>query len=163
VYAELQPERILEIGIYKGASIAAWLDYGDAKITAVDLFDRVPPEAIPVLDQVTWYKGDSTTIKIPGTFDLIIDDGAHDFISQRLTFLNFYPQLEKGGRYFIEDVWPLDRMNVSERAHPWIQKPEYSMVQYKNLMKALPAGFKRHDLRRGGAVDSYLFEISRDA
>ena len=156
----MRPERILEIGIYKGASIAAWLYYGDAEITAVDLFDRVPPEEIPVLDQITWYRGDSTTITIPGTFDLIIDDGAHDFISQRRTFQNFWPQCT--GQYFIEDIWPLDRMNAHERAHPWIQKPEYSEANYRKLIQALPA-FKRHDLRQGGAVDSYLFEICRDA
>ena len=161
VYEGIRPQRLLEVGVFKGAGLAAWLDYGVTDITCVDLFQRVSPEAIPILDQVTWYCGDSTTIRIPGTFDLIIDDGAHDPISQRRTFQNLWPQCS--GRYFIEDVWALDEMSPRQRRHPWIQRPEYSMANYKKLIEALPAGFKRHDLRRGGAEDSYLFEICRDA
>jgi len=154
VYEGLQPERLLEIGIYRGASCAAWRDYGVASITAVDLFDRVQPDQIPILDLITWYRADSTVDKIPGTFDLIIDDGAHDPISQRRTFLNLYRNLAPGGKYFIEDVWALDDMTAKQRAHPWIQKPEYSMANYQKLLSALPANFKRHDLRAGYAPDS---------
>ena len=161
IYEGIQPKRLLEVGVFKGAGIAAWLEYGIADITCIDLFDRIPPEAIPVLHKVKWFGGDSTTIKIQGQFDLIIDDGAHDPISQRRTFLNLWPSCS--GRYFIDDVWALDRFNKRQRAHPWIQRPEYSMANYKKLIQALPAGFKRHDLRRGGAPDSYLFEICRDA
>ena len=158
IYEGIKPERILEIGIFEGAGIAAWLDYCDAEIVCVDLFERCEPPAILNHPRVTWHRGDSTTIELSGQFDLIIDDGAHDPGSQRRTFENLFHLCT--GQYFIEDVWPLDIMTASERNHWWIQKPEYSMKKYQRLIDALSAhDLTRHDLRAGHAPDSYLFEI----
>ena len=159
VYEGLQPKRILEIGVFIGAGVAAWLDYCEAEIVCVDLFTRCDPGTVLEHPRVTWHKADSRTVNLSGTFDLIIDDGAHDPDSQRLTFENLFPFCS--GVYFIEDVWALDIMSEQERNHPWIQKPEYSMGKYLDLLKTVSVhDFKRHDLRAGYAPDSYLFEIT---
>jgi len=41
---------------------------------------------------------------IKHNFDIIIDDGDHNSYSMIKTFQNFFPLLNKGGLYFIEDV-----------------------------------------------------------
>jgi hypothetical protein len=138
------PIRLLEIGILKGASVSAWLDYFPrAEIVAVDTFDRVPSAQVPVLDhpRVMWIEGDSATVSVEGKFDIIVDDGWHHPIHQRDTFCNLIAHL--AGVYFIEDVRP-DRQEFAE------------------LMQAL-SGYKVkcHDLRRGRNPDSYLIEIRR--
>jgi hypothetical protein len=160
IYEGIQPKRILEIGVFKGAGISAWLDYCDAEIVCVDLFERCDRPAIMEHPRVTWVKADSTTVNLSGAFDLIIDDGAHDPDSQRLTFQNLFKRCS--GQYFIEDVWALDIFNAQELRHPWIQKPEYSMEKYCKLLHAVSAhDLTCHDLREGHAPDSYLFEIKR--
>ncbi len=158
IYEGIQPKRILEIGVFRGAGVAAWLDYCDAEIVCVDLFERCKPAAILDHPRVTWYQADSRDVDLDGPFDLIIDDGAHDPESQRLTFENLFYLCT--GQYFIEDVWALDIMVNGERNHPWIQKPTYSMDRYMKLLDTVSAyDLRRHDLRRGYEADSYLFEI----
>ena len=161
VYGKLKPKRILEIGVFKGAGVAAWLDYCDAEIVCIDLFTRCDPAPLLEHPRVTWFKADSTRLMpyyLDGKFDLILDDGAHDPDSQRLTFENIFPFCN--GSYFIEDVWPLDIMTKEELEHPWIQKPAYSMDKYMELLETVSAhNLIRHDLRSGHAPDSYLFEI----
>jgi len=160
VYEGIQPKRILEIGVLGGAGISAWLEYCDAEITCVDLFGRCDPPAILEHPRVTWHRGDSTAIKLSGEFDLILDDGAHDPDSQRLTFENLWPLCT--GQYFIEDIWPLDIMTPRQLQHPWVQQPMYAMDKYQKLLRAVSAhDLTRHDLRKGHAPDSYLFEIKR--
>jgi SAM-dependent methyltransferase len=46
------------------------------------------------------------------TFDLIVDDGAHEWDAQLLTLTNVYPHLRPDGLYVIEDIY---------RASPLVQ------------------------------------------
>lgn len=138
----LGPLRILEIGIFRGAGIWAWLDYfPNAAICGLDTFQRVPPSRIEVLKhERTWYQtGDSRVLEVVSYFDIIIDDGDHRADSQRETFLNVFPRLKPGGMYFIEDVWP--------------GKPGYN-----DLIGALPDTAAHYDLRGGHSVDSYIIQ-----
>ena len=158
IYEGIQPKRILEIGVFQGAGVAAWLDYCNAEIVCVDLFDRCKPSPVLNHPRVTWHKADSRAVELSGTFDLIIDDGAHDPESQRLTFENLFPLCT--GQYFIEDVWALDAMTAKERSHPWIQRSKHSIEKYQQLMNTVSAfDLTRHDLRAGYAPDSYILEI----
>lgn len=131
-----RPLTLLEIGIYRGASIAAWLDYlPNAEILAVDTFQRVAPEGVPILrhPRVRWWKLDSTR-KAPSGIaaDLVIDDGSHLPAAQRATLRRFWPLLREGGRYAIEDA-------------PNLRLPEA----------------RAHDLRVGGNSDSFIVELVR--
>jgi hypothetical protein len=129
-----QPITLLEIGVFRGASLQAWLDYfPHATVIGVDTFQRVRPGRIEALrhPRVKWFQCDSTqdypTIE---PVDFIIDDGCHDPEAQRATLANFLPLLKAGGRYFIEDA-------------PTLKIP----------------GAKVHDLRKGGQFDSRILEV----
>ena len=155
------PIRLLEVGVLRGASIAAWLEWlPEAQITALDTFERVAPESVPVLNdpRVSWVRGDSTQpLELPGLFDVIIDDGCHEHDAQRATFENLIRFLKPGGVYFIEDVWPFDVMSRKEKEHPWLTAG-YSDEAFARLLAALaPFDVRRHDLRPG--PDSYLIEV----
>ena len=100
---------LCEIGIFKGASIASWLEYfPNATIYGVDTFQRINPEEIEVLQnpRVKWLIADSLKagvgIKIQKEwgdvkFDFMIDDGLHTPEANALTFQNFSPFLKKCG------------------------------------------------------------------
>ena len=123
------PINILEVGIYFGKSLEVWLEYfPNATIYAIDTFERVAAEDIPVLEnpRVVWDICDSTSDKAKDLwndvkFDIIIDDGMHTSTHNKLTFLNFYDKLKVGGAYYVEDViqhnivTPIDRLRGSYR------------------------------------------------
>jgi cephalosporin hydroxylase len=115
------PVRILEIGIFGGASLSAWLDYfPQAEVIGVDTFQRVPPERIEVLKhrRVSWWKLDST-MAAPDIepVDFIIDDGSHKSAAQLATLLLYRPLLRADGSYFIEDVTDIDAFNRYAKAY----------------------------------------------
>jgi hypothetical protein len=104
-----QPLTLLEIGVLRGQSLSAWLEYfPSARVIGVDTFGRVPAEAVPVLSdpRVTWFACDSTKTAPKVTADIIIDDGYHTPEAQLETFNNYWPLLNGDGIYFIEDADP---------------------------------------------------------
>jgi hypothetical protein len=99
---------LLEIGVFRGASLAAWADYfPNATLIGVDTFQRVPPGEVAILKhpRVRWFQMDSTeeAPSIP-LVDFIIDDGCHTPEAQFATYHNYRHLLKPGGRYFIEDA-----------------------------------------------------------
>ncbi|RLA22902.1 MAG: hypothetical protein DRQ63_12230 [Gammaproteobacteria bacterium] len=160
---------LLEIGIFKGASIEAIVAHAPkCKIMGIDTFQRVKPEDIGILKHpnVEYLKGDSTTDVIHPNykFDIIIDDGLHTHDAQRKTFINFFPNLTDDGSYFIEDVWPFDLMSNEEKNHPWLKKHpnDWNDAAYKELLKAIePYKVFHHDLRKNHDPDTYIIEIRK--
>lgn len=157
-----EPINILEIGVFRGASTAAFHEYfPNAQIYGVDIFVRMDPSEIQVLkeDRVHWLKTDSLDPsctsaiqeKWPGLeFDIIIDDGAHWPEANRLTFKHTFPLLKTGGKYFVEDVWPFDIMDFHDWNHPWVtsnpdryNKPDY----LKFLAEISPYQHQLYDVR----------------
>jgi len=167
---------MLEIGIFKGNSTEAWREYfPKANFYGIDIFTRLNPEEIPVLNKsrVKWCKCDS--IKGPNDdfkkmvgdikFDVIIDDGLHTHDAQKKTFENFIPYLSSNGIYFIEDVWAFNYMNEKQKQHPWItsHKIELTETKYNNLLKTLkPFNTIFHDLRNNFYNDTFIIEIKND-
>ena len=155
---------ILEVGIYKGAGIAAFLDYlPNAIICGIDTFERIRPEEVLILqhERVAWKEGDSRTIDLPYCygFDFIFDDGGHQPLVQAETFKNLYPLLRPGGKYFIEDVWAVDLMSAKQvRNNAWINRKEFLWERFETLYDTI-GEYKRHNLRKGGAGDSCILEI----
>lgn len=105
--------QVLEIGSYRGASLKMWHDYFP-RATVIGL-DREPVD--PGIDQDAFPRirlilGDVrdpaviARIREIAPFDLIIDDGSHlkEEIDSALS--SFFPLLEPGGLYAIEDYGP---------------------------------------------------------
>ena len=107
---------LLEIGLMTGGSLYLWKNYFTKfKLVGLDI-TKTWSSARPFQAEVEndpdiklCFGIDSTdTVEIPNLndqkFDFIIDDGNHRRASQLATFTNYYPMLETGGTYFIEDI-----------------------------------------------------------
>jgi len=156
---------ILEIGIFKGASTAAFTKYfPNAHIYGIDIFERINPEEVPILNhkRVTWMKGDST--KKPEywpdvEFDIIIDDGRHTPFSNLMSFRYAFPRLKKDGMYFIEDVWALDKMRFE---HQWTKtRPkDFNMDIYNSFLNEIaPHKVTHYDNTANNQAESYIIKV----
>lgn len=156
---------LLEVGVFNGASLRTWLmQYPHSRFTVIDTFERVKPEDIACLKApaVTWHKGYSQVISLPDEYDIIIDDGCHTHKAQLDTFRNLFPNLKEGGSYFIEDVWPFDKMSDQEKEHDWLKgKADFSDALYAELLEEIQHYDREfHDLRRySQKPDSFLIEV----
>lgn len=172
-----KPINILEVGVFKGASAQAWLDYfPEATVYGIDIFTRVLPKDIPVLNhpRMKWLQGDSTNLDIiskvkqewPNTlFDVIIDDGLHTPAANALTLGNMFNLLKATGKYFIEDVWALEEMTKQELGHPWIKqhREDLNVLEAQKLLNVLAdKKVERFDLRaQTNQPESYIIKVTK--
>jgi len=165
---------MLEIGIFKGNSTEAFVEYcPNINVVGVDVFTRVDVKDIPILNNYNVHPIKCDSLVGPTEefknlasdgFDIIIDDGLHTHEAQWKTFENFIQFLKEGGSYFIEDVWPFDKMSDSEKNHHWLKKHGnvFSDKQYKKLLDVIsPYTVTYHDLREGYEPDTFIIEIKK--
>ena len=171
-----EPINILEIGIFKGESMKVWLEYfPNATVYGIDIFQRINENELPILKnpRVKYLKLDSISEQAKQIitenwgdikFDFIIDDGLHTPVANRLTFLNFINFLKNDGVFFIEDVYPIDKM---EKPHPWFKQSgrieQYTLKQYQKFIETLQSFDVTHiDNRKiTKQPDSYIIEIQK--
>ncbi|MCX5925592.1 MAG: class I SAM-dependent methyltransferase [Candidatus Dependentiae bacterium] len=119
-----KPIKFLEIGIYKGASIALWDRYFDNAQTRLHFID-IDPQAVALcknrsfssrIDGYIVNQEDKESLRqfvatAGQEYDIIIDDGGHTMDQQKNSFEVLFPTLKKGGVYIIEDLhtsyWPV--------------------------------------------------------
>ena len=96
--------RILEIGIWAGASLLAWAEYFTNENTEIIGIDVSPQPFIAEVSKNPKIKtiiGDATNVQdielIGGTFDFIIDDGSHRLGDQLRAFKILKNRLRDGG------------------------------------------------------------------
>lgn len=172
------PIKFLEIGVFKGASTAAFHEYfQNGTIYGLDIFVRTNPSELAILneDRVKWLKGDSTSPTVAAQihewwddvkFDVILDDGMHTPAANMATFQNLLPFLKQGGMYIIEDVWPLELMSTMELQHPWLTKnpdryTDLENMKFLDAMSKSGLSIERFDLRgETGEPDSYIIKMS---
>ena len=136
LFDEIRDNKInfLEIGIFQGRSLAMWSDYfSNGKIYGIDIdtteFKLVYPELLEMgafendnlHDVIQGDTTDSTILDVLNSevgFSVIIDDGDHTHLGQLATFKNFFPLIEPGGFYIIEDIASPD----SYSGHRWHSK-----------------------------------------
>jgi hypothetical protein len=173
----LQEINFLEVGVFKGESVAAWLDFfPNATIYGLDIFVRVKAEHIDILKhpRCKWLKVDSTGFNCGGVirrewpgvkFDVIIDDGLHTPKANGQTFTNLFPLLKDDGAYYVEDVFPLDIMTSQEYSIDWIRKRpmDYNPMTMDIFNRAISGNKITHyDLRKQtGKPDSYIIKIEK--
>lgn len=102
-------ERFLEIGILHGASHHLWQAYFQkAEIYGID----IDPNSLINEGRIHSMIADQSDRKdlkkfsesFPGNFNVIIDDGGHSMKQQQVSFAYFFPFIELGGYFIIEDV-----------------------------------------------------------
>lgn len=101
--------RLLELGVGKGASIHAWLRYfDDVEIHGIDRelsLCELPEE---IRARASLYEGDvrdAALVSHVGGFDIVIDDADHAQQAQNDCLVAYWPKLEPGGLYVIEDLF----------------------------------------------------------
>jgi hypothetical protein len=113
--------RLLEVGVKKGGSLVLWREllHPDAWIFGIDINPDVPTfrrdahMKVLVLDST-----DAAAVRAAlgdMTFDIIIDDGAHEPQEQWSTFVALSPYLSPTGTYIMEDVQRIDVRAYEER------------------------------------------------
>jgi hypothetical protein len=104
---------VLEIGVYYGASIRAWLDYfPNAKVWGLDDghfqrswgfgTDRVQ---VFLTDQSSRSALAALLTHTGGEFDVVLDDGAHSMWGQQTSLACLLPGVRSGGFYVVEDLF----------------------------------------------------------
>lgn len=108
-HARNRPVRLLEVGIYHGASHRMWRRYfPNGEIFGID--DGNTP--IPDMHGVRTWTGKQEAegfikrfiAESGGCFDVVIDDGGHKAAETVTTFRLLFPAVKPGGMYVIEDL-----------------------------------------------------------
>ncbi|HRH51320.1 MAG TPA: hypothetical protein PLP23_21385 [Panacibacter sp.] len=108
---QIDPQNILEIGIAKGNSIRLLRDkYPLASIFGFDIIEQ--QSSWPVDDNIFYYKVDQGDMlsfrelmyRINRRFDLIIEDGSHDPLHQKISLIECLNFISEGGIYVLEDL-----------------------------------------------------------
>jgi Methyltransferase domain len=106
-----EPIKLLEIGIYEGASVQMWEDYfpnGDLHFIDKDpsiIKYQSQRSHYHYLDQSNRYELLNFISETDGDFDIIIDDGGHRMEQQIISFQMLFSHMKPGGLYIIEDIF----------------------------------------------------------
>ncbi len=130
--------RLLEVGIGKGRSLRMWEQFfPNATIYGIDIdADRLINEGRIIsrlADQANEKQMRAVAKEMGGSFDVIVDDGAHDYGRQIAAMNALLPLLAKDGIYFIEDI--RDVIDPIVRQIP----PEFGSQIFEGAKK-LPSG-----------------------
>lgn len=101
--------RILEIGIFNGASHKMWKCYFDsAEVYGIDIREKPWVEKLGIhtylANQANREDLQTFVDSSGGNFDVIIDDGGHYMDHQQVSLGFLFEHLSEGGLYIIEDV-----------------------------------------------------------
>jgi len=128
VYARIltgmDPQRVVELGVFQGASMAVWCElFPEAEVVGLDLdFGRFHAnyyalkdrgafkENSPLLHEWDAYSDEAEILRDMGDIDLFVDDGPHteDAITNVLSLVG--PMMAPGGVYVVEDFPDGDRL-----------------------------------------------------
>jgi hypothetical protein len=135
LFAGLQAERILEIGVKGGGSTAFWKQlFPSATVVGLDLDIRPRLHG----DGVIYVKGDQsdaahlTALAAEhGPFDLVIDDGSHVSDHQTVSLRTLLGHVRAGGVYVIEDVH--ENLKPEKGQDIW---PDFLMAFFQRMRSA---------------------------
>lgn len=137
---------ILEMGIGHGGSLHMWKNYfGEkAKVYGVDknYFPCINASGIEVIQGLFGDKEFLCSLKdkIP-KLDILIDDGSHDSLDQKLIFEELFPHLVDGGIYCCEDT----QTAYSEVYNGGYLNPRSFVEHTKNFIDYLNGYYREDD------------------
>ena len=102
----------LEIGVYYGASMRAWLDYFEnAKVYGIDdaRWQRgwnfgTDRAEVALADQGSRIDLAAVLETVCSVFDIVLDDGSHKMWDQQVSLARLLPAVRPGGYYVVEDL-----------------------------------------------------------
>jgi hypothetical protein len=110
-FLPVNAKNILEIGVASGDSIRYWRKkYAYAKIYGLDIVSTMPewPKDENIfyfkLDQSDINKYQEVLLKINTPIDLLVEDGSHDPLHQKISLMESLNVLHKGSVYILEDL-----------------------------------------------------------
>lgn len=127
-----KPQRILEIGTFKGSSIAHFADGNpEGQCVTIDI-DDAAIQAVRALKigNVTALQGDSAEMvrhaQAHGPFDVLFIDALHDFNHCYGEYLHYRPLVNAGGIIFFDDIHVCSQMSVAWEyiPDPKVELPE---------------------------------------
>jgi predicted O-methyltransferase YrrM len=133
LFDRLRPQALLEIGVYRGASLRAWKDAGVPVVVGVD---RDPAAALPGLHVLPASMPDFAFLVADrvGLLDLIIDDGSHLYYDYTATADALLRRLRPGGVYVIEDIQTQDSVDALRRDGWQIEDWRESTGRYDDVI-----------------------------
>ena len=114
LFQRLKPQALLEIGVYRGASLRAWKAAGVADVYGVDR-DVAQSNCGPAVMFGTMPEDARTIARLVPVLDLIIDDGSHLYPDYVATADVMGRRLRPGGVYVIEDIQTQDSVDALRR------------------------------------------------
>lgn len=126
-----------------GASLYGWKEFfPNSNIYGADIDKRILFND----DRIKTYFCDQTNIQIINNlwnnielinleFDIILDDGLHEFNANLTFFENSFYKLKKGGKYIIEDLFPETINKFENIKEQLISKHDISSFEVLNLVK----------------------------
>ena len=100
--------RLLEIGIYDGASLKMWEEFfGFPTIVGVDIEPKKQYESVNIKTMIADQSDPTQLLKcleVCSEYDIIVDDGGHTMQQQLVTIATLFPHLKSGGLYVLEDL-----------------------------------------------------------
>lgn len=132
-----------------GASLYAWSEYfPKAKIYGADI-DKDILFQTPNIETYYCNQTDPSSIKtlwaqnsLQENFDIIIEDGLHEFHANVTFFENSIHKLKLGGYYIIEDVIINDLQRYYQKIREWMLKYPYFKF---NIVTSLPPSNNNSD------------------
>jgi cephalosporin hydroxylase len=134
IAADLQPDRILEIGVWEGGTLAHWLRHANT-VTAVDdtMRDPGPDEwhrwADAAGTTLHLLQGDSRdpdivdSVRRRGPYQFILIDGDHTYQAVKADWWNYRPMVDQGGVVCLHDI---------------VARPDYGVPELWGEIKAEP-------------------------
>ena len=106
---------VMEIGVYRGASLRAWLEYfPNAHIYGIDdgawqkkwdLGTGQERATVLLSDQSSRGALACVTSRLPEQMDLVLDDGGHTMWGQQVSLGTLIHTVKPGGLYVVEDLF----------------------------------------------------------
>jgi hypothetical protein len=95
---------LLEIGVQNGGSLETWARYfwKAEKIVGIDIDPKCADLKFDD-SRIEVIVGDAKTTQVDSTFDIIIDDGSHQAADIIANWQQWWPKLNDGGVYVVED------------------------------------------------------------
>lgn len=173
LFSKIKEKKInfLELGVANGHSLASWYKYfKNANIYGIDI--KKKSKLFYKGKRLNYFSVDITNkkavkifLKKQLSFDVIVDDSLHDYQGFISNIKNFYPIVNKGGVYILEDFVFSDKFKLEERkfnvsrGHKVFEPVTMTMGEFFNNIKNKK--FFQHNYLTSKEIE-YIIQNTRD-